>query len=70
VRDNALAGVHIVDGEVDLHDGEVARNPIGANVQAPGFDLARLQDRVRYVDNGEALSTSVLPVPDAAVPES
>ncbi len=63
---NALCGVQIAaDGAVDLHDGEVARNRIGANVQVEGFDASRLQDGVRYVDNERTFDGSELPVPQA-----
>lgn len=48
---------------IDLHDGEVRDNPIGVNVQDPDFEISRLQDRVRYIDNGTNLDTSHLPLP-------
>ena len=51
-------------GTVSLQDGEVSRNPVGANVQTEGFDLSRLQDRVLYVDNGINLDSSQMPVPE------
>lgn len=64
VADGELCGLQIGDGAfIDLHDGEIRGNPIGANVQDPDFDLARIQDGVRYVDNGTPLDTSELPVP-------
>ncbi len=64
LEDSGLAGLCIgPDAEADVRDGIVARNPIGANVQPPGFDLARIQDRVRYVDNALPLDSAGLPVP-------
>jgi hypothetical protein len=69
VTDSALCGVQLVrDGAVDLHEGEVARNPIGANVQTAGFDPQRLGDQVAFRDNGRNLDTSTLPVPEPVVP--
>lgn len=60
-----VCGVQVAQGgEVDLDDGEVRDNPIGANVQDVDFDLARIQDGVRYLDNGISLDTSRLPLPD------
>jgi len=68
VSDNALCGVQVVqDGSLDLHDGVVARNLIGANVQVDGYDIARLQDRVSYPDNGRTLDSSALPVPQPSM---
>jgi hypothetical protein len=68
LSDNELCGLQIsdVDSAIDLHDGLVTRNTIGANVQTPGFDIGRLQDGVSYFDNEVALDSSVLPVPDPA----
>lgn len=67
--DHALAGITVArEAEMDLHEGLVARNPVGANIiAAPGFDVARLQDRVAYVDNETTLSSAnELPVPDVS----
>jgi hypothetical protein len=75
VRQNALCGVSLARGAdalhvpfptagvMDLHDGIVSNQPIGANVQAEGFDFDRLTDNVLYFDNGTNLDTSILPVP-------
>jgi len=61
---NVLCGVQLAaGGEIDLHEGEVSGNLIGVNVQTEGFDLARLQDRVLYVDNERDLDSAILPVP-------
>ncbi len=63
--EGALCGIQMAaGGTVDLHLGEVSRNRIGANVQTVGFDLARLQDRVLYLDNEVELDSSLLPVPE------
>lgn len=62
---NTLVGVQVArDGELDLAEGEVAENPIGANVQVPGYDLTRLSRRVLYRRNGTNLDAEELPVPD------
>jgi hypothetical protein len=64
---SALCGVQIaVRATLDLHDGEIAHNPIGANIQTEGFDSARLADGVRFVDNEADLDSSGLPLPDLA----
>jgi hypothetical protein len=63
ISDNALAGVQLVASEADLTDGEVANNPIGANIQIDGYDPSRLSTRVEYRDNGVNLDAQSLPVP-------
>ncbi len=64
IRDNELCGVQVAyDAELDLVDGEVARNLVGANVQIEAFDISRLQDRVLFRDNGRNLDSAALPVP-------
>lgn len=63
-RAAALCGVQVAGGALDLHEGEVRDNPIGANVQTEGYDLARLQDRVRYLDNERPLDAVEIPVPE------
>lgn len=69
VRRGALVGVQVAfDGSLSLVDGEIADNPVGANVQVPGYDLGRLMERVLYRDNGVNLESSELPIPDPVVP--
>jgi hypothetical protein len=64
VRDNALCGVRVLStGAVDLSRGRVADNPIGANVQAAGFDTERLADEVLYEGNERNLARDDLPAP-------
>jgi hypothetical protein len=58
---------YTVGGTADLHDGVVSFNPIGANVQTEGFDIARLMDGVAYVDNERNLDMDELPVPELGV---
>ncbi len=65
---NAICGVSVAGGEVDLHDGEVSGNPIGANVSTEAFDLTRIQDRVVYRDNDRNLDSSALPAPAPVEP--
>ncbi len=65
VRDSYLAGAQIArDGALDLADGIVESNPVGANVQVSGYDLGRLMSGVVYRDNGVNLDAEELPVPD------
>jgi len=62
--DNAFCGLQLASGGVvDLQDGIVSGNLVGANVQTEGFDLARLQDRIVYRDNARDLDTTALPLP-------
>ena len=71
LADSAQCGVQLArGGTIDLHEGTVAHNPCGANVQTEGFDISRLLDRVRWVDNATNLDSSTLPVPDPIVPAS
>jgi hypothetical protein len=64
---NALCGVQVAaDGAVDLYDGVVSGNLVGANVQSEDFDLSRLQRGVVYRDNGRNLDAAALPLPDVA----
>lgn len=68
VDDNDLSGILIAGtGGMDLHTGVVSNHPVGAAIMAPGFDLARIEDDVRWIDNDRALSTASLPIPP--VPE-
>ena len=61
----ALAGVQLSrDGSMDLSDGEISDNPVGVNLQVPGYDVGRLRDRVYYRDNGVNVDSSELPVPE------
>jgi len=59
----ARAGVHVGGGTMDLHEGEIVNNPIGAAVQVPGFDVTRLQDRVLYRGNARNLEATALSLP-------
>ena len=54
---------------MDLHDGRVAENAIGANIQAMGFDSARLRDRVSYEANERNLVSEYLASPTISVPD-
>lgn len=63
-RAAAFICVQVAEGAtIDLHEGEVVDCPIGANVQVPDYDLARLADRVVFVDNDINLDTSGINVP-------
>jgi len=64
VSDSALCGIQIArGGGLDFHEGVVARNPIGANVQDPAFDPSRLQDGVLFFDNDQTIDSTALPIP-------
>jgi len=64
VGGSARAGVVIAGGTMDLHAGEIVGNPIGANVQTPGFDVMRISDGVAFRDNDRNLDMSALPLPE------
>ena len=69
ITENTICGVQIgPGGGVDLRDGLVGDQPIGANIQDPAFDLSRLMNGVRFEGNDRALDTLALPIPDAAAP--
>lgn len=48
---------------VDLTRGQISQTEIGACVQEPGYDIARLSTDVQYTDNGTRLDSTMLPVP-------
>jgi hypothetical protein len=64
IRDSARAGAHVAFGTMDLRRGRIVDNPIGAVIQTPGFDVARISDGVLYIDNDRNLDMSALPVPE------
>jgi hypothetical protein len=69
VTRSAFIGIQLTrNGEMDLHEGEVSYNPIGANVQNDGFDIERLMDQVRYRENDVNLDSRQAHVPDPWVP--
>jgi hypothetical protein len=69
VSDNDLTGLQIVGGaSMTARDGIVSRNPVGANVQVPGYDLSTITEDVDYVDNDQNLDASSLPIPDPITP--
>jgi len=51
-------------GTTDLHQGAVARNLVGVNIQIEDYDLQRLTDEVVFGDNGLDFDTSNLFVPE------
>ncbi len=68
VTRSALCGVQVAGGAgLDLSDGEVSYSPIGANVQVPDFDVARISHDVVYDNNQSNLDAETLPVPDPVV---
>ncbi len=67
IQRSAVCGIHIGEGaEVDLANGVIRENAIGACVQNADLDLARLQHDVAYDDNGTNLEATRLPVPMAS----
>lgn len=70
VRHAALVGIQVLreNGAADLYGGrssDVSYNPIGVNVQVPGFDVSRLAS-ASFIDNDRTFDSSALPVPEAA----
>ncbi len=60
-----MCGVEVAhDAGLDLSNGEVSHNVIGANVQVPGFNVQRISDGVYYKYNDSNLGSEMLPVPD------
>ena len=65
VTRSSRAGLQIGDGSfLNLSAGEVSHNPIGVNIQATGYDRARLERNVDYHDNIADLDTSTVPLPE------
>jgi hypothetical protein len=69
VEESALAGVQLAEqGTMDLVNGVVRGNLIGANVQTVGFDIGRIQQNVQYLDNRHGnLDMRGLPLPEPSV---
>ncbi len=53
----------LVVASLDVEFGIVSMSAIGACIQADGYDIDRLTNNVRYVDNATNLDTTTLPVP-------
>ncbi len=69
IEDASLCGV-LVGGDgmlvptgLDLSRGTITRAPVGACVQAPGFDVERLHDRVEYAEVGVPLQATSYVLP-------
>lgn len=58
-----LAVRRALGASLDLAGGLVYGNPVGANVQVPGYDLDRLTVGVDYIDNGTNLDFTELVIP-------
>ena len=68
VADSARVGVFVgVGGNVALQEGELLRNPIGANLADPDFDVERIGASVRYVDNARNLVREQLVPPQLSM---
>lgn len=65
VSDVEGCGVNIgTTGAMDLTAGDVQRATVGACVRGDDFDVTRLTDGVRYLDNMTMLDATSLPVPN------
>jgi hypothetical protein len=64
---NAACGIQVGNGgHIDASRGSVHGNPIGVNIQEPGYDLGTVTGpTLRYYDNVTNLDTAQLPIPDA-----
>ena len=67
LRRAARCGVFIDASSVDLADGEIAENDIGACVRVPDYDVTRLTQNVRYRDNRVNVETVGFAVPEPEV---
>jgi hypothetical protein len=66
-----LCGVMVArSSSLDLLVGEVSGTEIGACVQIPGYDTARLSNGVAYRGNVQNLQATTLPVPEPTMPSS
>src|SRR5690606_38576284 len=65
-----LCGLHLSFAEVDLSRGQVQDFAVGVCLEAPGYDLDRLDDEVSFSGNSADLRTSRLPLPDPLEPAS
>ncbi len=63
VEGSALCGVLVAEGDLDLRDGIVRANPIGACIQRDGYDYSRLEAGVSFTGNERNLDATRLPVP-------
>ncbi|MBL9037464.1 MAG: hypothetical protein JNG84_03010, partial [Archangium sp.] len=69
VARNGGSGIELAGGGVvDLADGDISGHRVGANVMTPDFDLARIDQRVRYRDNERKLTAEVVPLPKLPTP--
>lgn len=65
IRGSQLCGVQIMtDASLDLSNGVVEQNTIGACVQVDGYDAARLMNGVVYRDNETTIDSTALPLPE------
>lgn len=66
---SALCGVLLaLDAQADLRTGLVSDHSIGACIQVPDFDVARIQDGVVYRDNVANVQVTTLPTPEPGLP--
>ena len=64
IEENAAAGLQVAaSAHLDVSHGVVASNPVGANIQVPGFDADRVTGDVDYHDNASDIDMSAMNVP-------
>lgn len=75
IEDSALCGIQLAHGTdlegeqypeggtMDVHDGYVARNAIGVNLQLDDYDHERLIEGVFFIDNARNWDSTFIPVP-------
>ena len=69
ISENGRCGVTVHQASMDIHDGVVSKNVIGACVNAEEFDPERLMDNVLYRDNERRFDPNFdMPVPEPAMP--
>jgi hypothetical protein len=68
IADSALVGLQLAEGALSLRSGLVARNPVGINIQPQGTDLRDLVQDVAFMDNGQNVDATQLPVPSPVAP--
>ncbi|MCA2980770.1 MAG: hypothetical protein INH41_22215 [Myxococcaceae bacterium] len=69
VDQSARCGLELADeGALDLREGRVVGNLIGACIGAPGYDVERLSELVAYEGNGQKRSADFVPLPRFSAP--
>ena len=64
LSESPLAGVQLLNGDLDLQHGVIADNPIGINIQQEGFELSRISSNVLFRNNGRNISYDYVERPE------